>query len=82
MRSTYIVIAGAFTLLGVITAFSNIMSQGNYVLLLKTSSGPLFFPFLVLFIIGFMGGVFAALAKNAGKNSGGGGTGNDDFDQL
>ncbi len=61
-KKTYFIIALVFALFGLILAFENIATTAMVLVLFSTVNQSLFFPFVLLFVLGMACGFFLGLA--------------------
>ena len=61
-KKNYFIIALVFALFGLILAFENIATSASVLILFSTVNQSLFFPFVLLFLIGAACGFFLGLA--------------------
>ncbi|MCF7831173.1 hypothetical protein K9M41_04245, partial [Candidatus Gracilibacteria bacterium] len=61
-KKTYFIIALIFALFGLIIAFENIATTSAVLILFSSVNQSLFFPFMLLFIIGMACGFFLGLS--------------------
>ena len=76
MKNLFYILAAIFTIIALILAFENIAMTAPIGIFFEYSTGSLFFPLILLFIIGVFAGFFFALGIKSNSVPSGGG---DDF---
>lgn len=68
MRTVYFSLSGAFMIVGLIVCFENIMIPSNGLMIgFQSMTGSIFFPLLMIMLIGFIGGIFSGFALMSKK---------------
>ena len=67
MKKTYLFLAGAFALLGLIIAFENILMTAPVIILFTQLNTALFLPLFIMLLIGICTGLFLGLFMSTKK---------------
>ena len=68
MRNIYFGFSGVLCIMGLILAFENIMIQANGMMIFfDQMTGSLFFPLILIFMIGFASGAFMVMGLKVEK---------------